>query len=158
MQRREAGVVGVAAGGGQFVAVALDRGNDGGGLAHDLAAGGDRAGGLLRLEERQNGIAVALLVVVGGREGLGPVAALAVGAADDPGAGDRVAAVAEREPGSQLQPERLALDRELEPRGPAFEWRLSEDGGFYQLAAGETHGDPDAWSPRQTFKHRRRGA
>jgi len=43
-------------------------------------------------------------------------------------------------------------------RGPAVEWRLSEDGGYYQLAAGETHGDPDMWRPRLTFKHQRPAA
>ncbi len=94
------GIGDIGAAGDQIALISINRVFDGCRPAGvGIGATSELARLALRLPKGENRCAVGLLVVVGERDSLGPVAAAAVGYAHDPRSGRMVAAVAERDTG-----------------------------------------------------------
>ena len=82
--------------------------------------------------ERQDAGAVAVLLIVGDRKRLDPVAALAVGSADIPRSGSGAASIAKADAGRDDDPVRLALRRQLQACGCGFRGWLSGGGAAWE--------------------------
>jgi hypothetical protein len=130
------GVLGSAPAGGEVAGVFGHRVGDG----YGTAGVGDVAPRqpprpILGLPESKHVLAVGVLVIVGGADLLGPVAALAVGDPHHPDAGTVVAAVAERDPGRDRgEIIGLPADLELEARSAGFEARSAGAASHWGLS------------------------
>jgi hypothetical protein len=79
-----------------------------------LLGGGTDLRFVLGLPVVEDGLTIRLIVIVGDPDGVGPVAALAVGDPDDPGAGGPVSSIAQADAGVDPDKDRLLSDRQAE--------------------------------------------